>query len=158
MQPDDSAPTDPLLEESDATPEGVPTPIDKPEDEPISETTQIAVAMSAFINEIAELADEETKREPHNYKEAMSSPDCDLWEDTMWSEFCKVTAAGTYNLVDLPAGFRALSSTWAFRIKQDETHAITEYKAHICIQGFTQVPGIDFSDMYAPTPFYGYHS
>ncbi len=150
MQPDNSAPTDPPLEEPDA-PGGVPTPIDKPEDELISETAQIAVAMSVFANETAELTDEETKREPCNYEEAMNSPDCDLWEDAMWSEFCKVTAAGTYNLVDLPAGFKALGSTWAFRIKQDETHAITEYKAHICIQGFTQVPGINFSDMYAPT-------
>ncbi len=83
--------------------------------------------MSAFVNKTAELTDEETKREPHNYKEAISSPDCDLWKDAMWSEFCKVIAA-------------------------------TEYKACICVQGFTQIPGIDFSDMYAPTPFYGCHS
>ncbi|SJL11797.1 uncharacterized protein ARMOST_15207 [Armillaria ostoyae] len=107
--------------------------------------------MSAFTNEITELTEKETKREPRNYKEAMSSPDCDLWEDAMWSELCKIIAAETYNLVDLPAGFKTLGSTWTFRIKQDETHAITEYKARICVQGFTQVSGIDFSDMYAPT-------
>ncbi|ESK82330.1 retrovirus-related pol polyprotein from transposon, partial [Moniliophthora roreri MCA 2997] len=39
---------------------------------------------------------------------------------------------------------------WVFNIKQDEQGHIVEYHAHLVAQGFSQIPGMDFWDAYAP--------
>ncbi|MBW0545859.1 hypothetical protein O181_085574 [Austropuccinia psidii MF-1] len=39
---------------------------------------------------------------------------------------------------------------WVFRIKRDHLNNVVEYKAHLCAQGFTQTPGVDFDKTYAP--------
>ncbi|MBW0510195.1 hypothetical protein O181_049910 [Austropuccinia psidii MF-1] len=40
---------------------------------------------------------------------------------------------------------------WVFKIKKDHLKQTIEHKAHLCAQGFTQSPGIDFEKTYTPT-------
>ncbi|TFY74079.1 hypothetical protein EWM64_g9934 [Hericium alpestre] len=39
---------------------------------------------------------------------------------------------------------------WVFKIKRDAAGAISKYKARLVAQGFSQIPGIDFTDTFAP--------
>ncbi|MBW0500125.1 hypothetical protein O181_039840 [Austropuccinia psidii MF-1] len=53
--------------------------------------------------------------------------------------------------VDLHPNYKIFGTTWVFRIKKDHLNNVTEYKACLCAQGFTETPGVDFKKTYAPT-------
>jgi len=38
---------------------------------------------------------------------------------------------------------------WVFKTKLDENGQIKQYKARLVIQGFSQIPGVDFDEMFA---------
>ena len=59
-------------------------------------------------------------------------------------------AAGTWELVDVPAGANIVGSKWVFRAKKDTARNIVHYKAHLVAQGFSQVPGVNYFDTFAP--------
>ena len=58
--------------------------------------------------------------------------------------------AGTWELVDLPAGANLVGSKWVFRVKKDASRHVVRFKARLVAQGFSQVPGIDYFDTFAP--------
>jgi Reverse transcriptase (RNA-dependent DNA polymerase) len=58
--------------------------------------------------------------------------------------------AGTWELVDPPSGANIVGSKWVFRAKKDAAGNIARYKARLVAQGFSQVPGVDYFDTYAP--------
>jgi hypothetical protein len=43
-----------------------------------------------------------------------------------------------------------IGTKWVFRNKQDENDVVTRNKTRLVAQGFTQVEGLDFEEMYAP--------
>ena len=43
-----------------------------------------------------------------------------------------------------------VGSKWVFHAKKDATGNVICYKAHLVAQGFSQVPGVDYFDMFAP--------
>jgi hypothetical protein len=58
---------------------------------------------------------------------------------------------GTWELVKLPAGRKAIGSKWVFKIKRNTDGSIECYKACLVAQGFSQRPGVDFTETFAPT-------
>jgi len=56
----------------------------------------------------------------------------------------------TWELVDLPEGRRPIGSKWTYKIKRDAHGTITKYKARLVAQGYSQVQGIDYEEVYAP--------
>ena len=59
-------------------------------------------------------------------------------------------AAGTWDLVEAPKGANVVGSKWVFRVKKDAMGKIIRYKARLVAQGFSQVPGVDYFDTFAP--------
>ncbi|MBW0535337.1 hypothetical protein O181_075052, partial [Austropuccinia psidii MF-1] len=47
--------------------------------------------------------------------------------------------------------YKLVGTTWVFCIKTNHLNQITEHKARLCAQGFSQTPGVDFRKTYAPT-------
>ncbi len=59
-------------------------------------------------------------------------------------------AAGTWELTEKPEGANVVGSKWVFRAKKDATGKIVRYKARLVAQGFSQIPGVDYFDTFAP--------
>ena len=57
--------------------------------------------------------------------------------------------AGTWEVVDIPKNVNIVGSKWVFKAK-DSSRNIVCYKAHLVAQGFSQVPGVDYFDTFAP--------
>ena len=85
------------------------------------------------------------------FQQAISSSDAPQWRAAMAEEMAALTSYNTFTLVDLPAGKKALPSRWVLTIKRDATGEILRYKARCVAKGFAQVPGVDFTEVYAPT-------
>ena len=88
--------------------------------------------------------------EPRSLKEAQSRPDWPLWEKAIEEELATLKAAGTWEVVDAPEGVNIVGSKWVFRAKKDAAGNIVRYKARLVAQGFSQVPGVDYFDTFAP--------
>jgi hypothetical protein len=89
--------------------------------------------------------------EPKSFRQAMSGPDADKWYKAAAVEMQAHLDNGTWELVKLPAGRKAIGSKWMFKIKRNADGSIERYKARLVAQGFSQHPGIDFTETFAPT-------
>ena len=57
----------------------------------------------------------------------------------------------TWTLVDRPLGKRVVGYKWLYKIKEGAgNEGKPRYKARIVARGFTQVPGIDFNEVFSP--------
>jgi len=57
---------------------------------------------------------------------------------------------GTWEVVDAPRGVNVVGSKWVFRAKKNAAGDVEHYKARLVAQGFSQVPGVDYFDTFAP--------
>ena len=88
---------------------------------------------------------------PNTYLQAMQSLDWIEWQAAMDREFASLIAKHTWKLVKLPPHTDLIGSRWVYTIKVDPSGNIT-FKARFVAQGFSQRPGLNFQDTYAPTP------
>ena len=87
---------------------------------------------------------------PTSYRDAThpDRPDRDLWIAAMRSEYNSLLGYPAWELLpatDMPPGARAVGCRWTFALKADG-----RYKARLVAQGFSQRPGLDFDDTFAP--------
>jgi hypothetical protein len=52
---------------------------------------------------------------------------------------------GTWELVDLPLGHKAIKSKWVFKRKADG-----HFRTRVVAKGFTQIQGIDYDETFSP--------
>eukprot|EP00253_Pinus_taeda_P036266 PITA_36266 len=55
-----------------------------------------------------------------------------------------------WDLVELPAGRKPIGSKWVFKKKTNVEEKVEKYKARLVAKGYSQVPGIDFGDIFSP--------
>jgi hypothetical protein len=89
--------------------------------------------------------------EPKSFREAMQRPDANLWYEAAVKEMQAHIENGTWELVKLPPGRKAIGSKWVFKVKRNADGSIECYKARLVAQGFSQRPGINFDKTFAPT-------
>jgi hypothetical protein len=89
--------------------------------------------------------------DPRTYKQAMNSPDVLHWKKAMLEEINALLQNGTWEIVRLPEGEKAIGSGWVFRIKRNADGSIERYKGRFVAKGFSQRPGLDFTEVFAPT-------
>ncbi|MBW0500335.1 hypothetical protein O181_040050 [Austropuccinia psidii MF-1] len=75
----------------------------------------------------------------------------DKWKSAIMEEISCIEENKFWQVVPLPQEANFLGSTWVFREKEDHTGKVVRYKARLCVQGFSQIEGIDYNETYAPT-------
>jgi hypothetical protein len=88
---------------------------------------------------------------PQTYKQAMKSDDAEKWRQAALEEYNTLMQNHTWELVPLPDGQKAIPSGWVFIIKRKEDGTPERYKARIVAKGYSQRPGIDYHELFAPT-------
>ena len=58
---------------------------------------------------------------------------------------------GTFEPVELPSGRKAIGCRWVFKLKRKADGAVDKYKARLVAKGFSQRPGLNFGQVFAPT-------
>ena len=84
-------------------------------------------------------------RDPSTYAEAMRSAEAEEWKAACQYEIDALAKNGTWVLMDLPPGRKAVKSKWVFKLKADG-----RYRARLVAKGFTQIPGLDFDETFSP--------
>ncbi|GKC19958.1 ribonuclease H-like domain-containing protein [Tanacetum coccineum] len=87
------------------------------------------------------------RRELKSYFKASKYPH---WTDAMNQEMAALLRVGTWDIVDLPKGRKAIESKWIYKIKFRSSDEIDRYKARLIAQGFGQKKGIDYEETFSP--------
>lgn len=101
--------------------------------------TAFALSAEEFVEDI-----------PSNVEELKTRSDWPLWEKAIEEELQSLEKNGTWNLVELPEGRRAVDNKWVFKIKRNSDGSVDRYKARLVARGFSQRHGFDYSDTYSP--------
>ncbi|CAI7876479.1 unnamed protein product, partial [Closterium sp. NIES-54] len=88
--------------------------------------------------------------EPATLKEALESSDAEEWKKAMESELKSIEENGTWELVELPEGRKAITSKWLFKIKSNADGKIERYKSRIVAKGYQQKEKVDYKELFAP--------
>lgn len=78
----------------------------------------------------------------------MQHLDANNWLNAMHKEINLMSEMNVYGLVKLAAGRRAIGFRWVLEFKEDAKGGPV-HKACLVVQGFSQVPGIDFGKTFA---------
>ncbi|CAI7846838.1 unnamed protein product [Closterium sp. NIES-54] len=88
--------------------------------------------------------------EPATLKEVLESSDADEWKKAMESELKSIEENGTWELVELPEGRKAITSKWLFKIKSDANGKIERYKSRLVAKGYQQKEKVDYKELFSP--------
>ncbi|MBW0578728.1 hypothetical protein O181_118443 [Austropuccinia psidii MF-1] len=92
-----------------------------------------------------------TSNIPKTYWLALQCEEKNEWTDAIKRELLSMNKLKVWDIVDLRSNYKLVGTTWVFKLKRDHLHQAIEYIARLCVQGFTQTPGVDFDKTYAPT-------
>ena len=90
--------------------------------------------------------EEELMEIPITVKDALNGEEADQWKKAIDEELNTLKKMGTWELADLPEGREPIGCKWVFVKKRDEKGKLIKYKARLIAQGFSQKPGVDFSN------------
>ena len=80
--------------------------------------------------------------EREGYDEVMLDTHRDRWVESMEDEIKSLYENGTYELVELLKGKKALTNKWIFILNQDQHTFAPRYKARLVVKGFGQRRGL----------------
>jgi len=90
--------------------------------------------------------EEDSLENPATIEEALNGEEGDQWKKAIDEEMATLKNMGTWELADLPEGRKPIGCKWVFVKKRDEKGKLIKYKARLVAQGFSQKPGVDFSN------------
>nr|GEW81529.1 hypothetical protein [Tanacetum cinerariifolium] len=85
--------------------------------------------------------------EPYSFKEASKDVN---WINSINDEMQALYENGTWELVELLFGRKAIESKWVYRIKYMSSGEIERFKARLLAKGFNQKEGIDYEETFSP--------
>lgn len=86
-----------------------------------------------------------------NCKQAISCPDAKQWKEAANKEIVSLIANNTWKSVPLPPGKKAIGCGWVFKVKHNADGSVDHYKARLVAKGYSQLPGFDYTEVFAPT-------
>ena len=88
---------------------------------------------------------------PKSFAEAMRRPDASFYYEAACKEIQALVDNGTWEVVQLPPGRKPIGTRWVFVIKHKSDGSVDRYKGRLVAKGFSQRPGFDFTETFAPT-------
>ncbi|KAK1609790.1 hypothetical protein QYE76_033463 [Lolium multiflorum] len=89
--------------------------------------------------------------EPATYTEAIASVDKEKWVGAMQEEMQSLEKNGTWDVVHLPKQKKAVRCKWIFKRKEGlSPNEPPRFKARLVAKGFSQIPGVDYNDVFSP--------
>jgi hypothetical protein len=85
------------------------------------------------------------------FRQAIHGHQSDYWRDAATLEYNTLVENSTWEIVDLPQGEKTTGSGWVFRVKHNADGSIECFKARIVAKGYSQCPGLDYNESFAPT-------
>ncbi|KAI3522941.1 hypothetical protein L1887_00993 [Cichorium endivia] len=85
--------------------------------------------------------------QPRGYKSAAKYPQ---WLVAMHDEMEALRQNNTWTLVPRPLDSNVVGSKWVYRVKYNSDGSVERFKARLVAQGFTQIPGLDYSHTFSP--------
>lgn len=73
------------------------------------------------------------------------------WQEAMQAEYeslVKTVKNNVFKLVKLPEGRDVVDNKWVFNLKRNSDGSVQRYKARLVARGFSQQPGVDFTETY----------
>jgi hypothetical protein len=95
-------------------------------------------AFRAAIDAKAVLSD----AEPTLYRNAMHHPESELWHQAMVRKMEAHLENGTWELVNLPHGRKAIGSKWVCKVTCNPDGTVKHWKTHLVAKGFGQRLGV----------------
>lgn len=87
-----------------------------------------------------------SKIEPKNIQQALMK---EAWIDSMQSELGEFERNEVTELVPKPKGVNVIGTKWIFKNKTDEAGNIIRNKARLVAQGYSQIDGVDYEEIFA---------
>ena len=120
---------------------------------PTNESMERAdITMEDWIQEICMISAETSgPTEPKTFQEAWHYPiekERDDWRAAIRKEIRSMIERGVWRKTDrkkIPSNRRLIGDKWVFKIKRDGT-----YRARLVVLGYSQIPGVDYTDNFAP--------
>jgi hypothetical protein len=91
---------------------------------------------------------------PSSHIQALASSDAAQWRQAMDEEMASLHGNQTWDLQPLPPGRKAVACRWVFALKRDAKGVVERYKARLVAKGFSQKPGTDYGEIWAPVSKY----
>mgnify|MGYP001791670327 CR=1 FL=1 len=85
--------------------------------------------------------------EPHNYEEASKDK---VWIKAMEEEIKMIEKNETWELVDPPSNKDVIGVKWVYKTKLNPDGSIQKHKARLVAKGYAQIPGVDYTETFAP--------
>ena len=85
--------------------------------------------------------------EPVRLADAIQHP---KWQEAVNEELMAIKKNNTWQLTDLPKGYKAIDVKWVYKIKVKANGEIDRYKARLVAKGFEQREGYDYEEIFSP--------
>jgi len=79
----------------------------------------------------------------------MSREDVIYWKRACTEELKEFVRQKLFSIISKPIGRKVIGCKWVFKTKLDAEGQIEHYKARLVAQGFSQIPGVNFDEMFA---------
>ena len=88
--------------------------------------------------------------DPNTYQQWMESDESEDWKKAMNEEMEVLRSRGVGEEVDRPTNKTVLKWRWVYKAKVKSDGTIEQQKGPYCAKEYSQKPGEDFDDIYAP--------
>lgn len=80
----------------------------------------------------------------------MKSSESKLWHQAMTEEIDVMLKREVWELVPKPPNIKVIGCRWVYNIKYDSEGNIARYKARLVAQGYAQIQGVHYDDVFSP--------
>ncbi|KAL0298661.1 UNVERIFIED_CONTAM: Copia protein [Sesamum radiatum] len=94
---------------------------------------------------------DEDDNDPQTMEECQHRNDWKSWKKAIQDELDSLNKREVFGpIIPTPKSVKPVGYKWVFVRKRNEQNEVVRYKARLVAQGFTQKPGIDYTETYSP--------